>query len=114
MYTVFIVSDWHIVGANLPGVHDQFSVGCADSAAQARSSQAHASKASRKLLCESTLFHDSGDIDNVVGEGNEGLICLLRKGYVESRVLNKTDEHDCHRMQLSQKCKSEYRVNHHL
>ena len=38
----FIVSNWHIVGANLPGVHDQFSVGCADGGAQARSSQAHA------------------------------------------------------------------------
>ena len=42
---------------------------------------------------ESTLFQKSDDIDTVVGESNEGFICVLRNGYVESRVLNKTDEH---------------------
>ena len=42
---------------------------------------------------ESTLFQKSDDSDTVVGKSNEGFICLLRNGYVESRVLNKTDEH---------------------
>ena len=42
---------------------------------------------------ESTLFQKSDDIDTVVGESNEGSICLLGNGYVESRVFNKTDEH---------------------
>ena len=42
---------------------------------------------------ESTLSNKSGDVDTVVGESNEGFICLLRNGCVESYVLNKTDEH---------------------
>ena len=42
---------------------------------------------------ESTLFEKSHDIDTVVDESNDGFIYLLRNGYVESRVLNKTDEH---------------------
>ena len=42
---------------------------------------------------ESTLFQKSDDICTFVGERNDGFICLLRNGYVESRVLNKTDEH---------------------
>ena len=57
---------------------------------------------------ESTLFQKSGDVDTVVGESNEGFICLLRNGCAEQ------DRRACHRIQLSQKCKSEYAVNHHL
>ena len=67
------------------GVHDQFSVGCADVGSQACLSQVHA----RQKLpedYESTLFQKSDDSDTVVGKSNDGFICLLRNGYVESRV----------------------------
>ena len=72
-------------------MRDQFSVGCADGGAQARSSQVHASKLPEDN--ESSLFQKSDDIDTAVRETNEGFICLLRNGHVENRVLNKTDEH---------------------
>ena len=88
---IVTVSNGHIVGTNLPSVHDQFSVGCADGGTQARSSQVHASKAFRSTT-EALCFKNRTILTLLWVRPTKDLFVLLRNGDIESRVLNKTDE----------------------